>query len=136
MKKPESRSVKPDLTSLIDVVFLLIIFFIMVSQFVKQENEPTIALPAAHSAAPVDRIDRLIINVPMGGGYRVRFRDYSSAQPLKVLIKQQNIRAVKIRADAGVPWKRVQSLIRACMECRISRVSFGVRPHLGARSGL
>ena len=49
-RKPPPTQVEANLTSMIDVVFLLIVFFILVSQVVNREAEP-LDLPEVPDAA-------------------------------------------------------------------------------------
>ena len=155
-RKKTGREMEMNLTPLIDVVFLLIIFFMLVSNFVKQELEPTILLPQANKSVEEKPDDqhRLIVNVmkrKSGEGYfRMRFVTYTTEAQLRAAIKHKNDATVskrggkvvmhqhelsnlivKIRADANVEWKHVQTVMKACMETRplpIWRLSFGVRP--------
>ncbi|MCC6170825.1 MAG: biopolymer transporter ExbD, partial [Gammaproteobacteria bacterium] len=67
------RAEEPEinLISLIDVVLMMVIFFMVSSTFV-EENRLRIRLPEA-SAAPLARGERepIVVTVTPGGGYRV-----------------------------------------------------------------
>jgi len=94
-----------NLTSLIDVVLLLIVFFMLSSTFV-QEGRLRVRLPEARDV-PVQRPERetLVVTVTQGGGYRVNERDLVNASAdtlraavLKVAGDERN-RPVTLRAD-------------------------------------
>ncbi|MBV6423881.1 MAG: hypothetical protein NAOJABEB_01691 [Steroidobacteraceae bacterium] len=94
-----------NLTSLIDVVLLLIVFFMLSSTFV-QEGRLRVRLPEARDV-PVQRPARetLVVTVTQGGGYRVNERDLVNASAdtlraavLKVAGDERN-RPVTLRAD-------------------------------------
>ncbi len=60
------------LTPLIDIVFLLLIFFLVATQFSEEEKEIDVLLPDASEAqAPTAKVDRLIINIDKDGRYFV-----------------------------------------------------------------
>ncbi len=94
-----------NLTSLIDVVLLLIVFFMLSSTFV-QEGRLRVRLPEARDV-PVQRPakETLVVTVTQGGGYRVNERDLVNASAdtlraavLKVAGDERN-RPVTLRAD-------------------------------------
>ena len=83
MKFQPRRSEEPDLnmTSLIDVVLLLLIFFMMSTRFV-DESRLAIRLPEAGSSrTPAALRDAVEIEVTAEGGYRVNGRAAHQQQP-------------------------------------------------------
>ena len=69
-----------NLTSLIDVVFLLLIFFMVSTSFVK-ESRLTITLPEAQSEAPAAEADRLEVAVTAAGTLLVNGRELVNNSP-------------------------------------------------------
>lgn len=70
-----------NLTSLIDVVLLLLIFFMVSTSFVKQ-SQISIRLPAADSAAIVEEApDQLDIMITETGTYLVNGRELINSRP-------------------------------------------------------
>jgi biopolymer transport protein ExbD len=94
-----------NLTSLIDVVLLLVIFFMLSTTFV-QEGRLRVDLPAA-SNEPVTRVqDPIVVTVTAQGSYRVNdvalvnnARETLAAALRKVAAGQQGV-PLTIRADA------------------------------------
>jgi biopolymer transport protein ExbD len=69
------------MTSLIDVVLLLLIFFMVSTSFVKQ-SQISIRLPAADSAAIVEEVpDQLDIMITETGTYLVNGRELINSRP-------------------------------------------------------
>ncbi len=107
MKLNVRRSEEPEinLISLIDVVLMIVIFFMLSSTFV-DENRLRIRLPEA-SASPLARseVEPLVVVVAQGGGYRVNERELvnASAETLRAAILKlagaDRARPVTVRAD-------------------------------------
>ena len=122
---------------LIDIVFLLLIFFMCVTEFSRREVEP-LTLPRAMAGreGPEPRAPA-VVNVMRDGSYRVSGRTLSSDE-LDAFLRRSAIGAgeedgasrlaVRIRADAGTSYQHVQRVIVECGKSRISRISFGVAP--------
>jgi len=94
-----------NLISLIDVVLMIVIFFMLSSTFV-DENRLRIRLPEA-SAAPLPRSEAepLVVVVTQGGGYRVNDRELvnAGAETLRAAILRiagsERALPVTVRAD-------------------------------------
>ena len=62
-----------NLTPLIDVVFLLLIFFLVATRFAQEDRELPVKLPSASNALPMTmEPNEIVINVDAAGGYVVR----------------------------------------------------------------
>lgn len=107
MKLKPRRTEEPEinLISLIDVVLMIVIFFMLSSTFV-DENRLRIRLPEA-SASPLARGEGepLVVAVTQGGGYRINDRELinSSAETLRAAILKvapsDRAQPVTVRAD-------------------------------------
>ncbi len=132
MKTPRqlTRSeIEFNLTPMIDIVFLLIIFFLVASHFVTRSREETITLPEsqfakadsdAHAHALVvtvkkegywmgeDRLtlDQVIARFQLAQSQRAPSQDGSPAGPLEW----------KVRAAADAPYRLLKPLILACAQ--------------------
>jgi biopolymer transport protein ExbD len=124
------------MTPMIDIVFLLIIFFMCVTEMSKLEIE-SLTLPEAMMSHPEGPGNRLTVNVMDDGSYKVSGRLYRP-RALERLIAARALRevdvdgrselAVRIRADAGVPYKYVQRVMMGCRKAKVWQLSFGVAP--------
>ena len=107
MRLGTRRSEEPELnmTSLIDVVLLLVIFFMLATTFVK-EGRLRVQLPQADSAPADAPLDPLVITITAQGGYRVNERTLvnNSRETLRATLQKvagnDTERPVTIRADA------------------------------------
>ena len=116
----------PNLTPVIDVVFLLLIFFLVATQFNREERELDVELPEVVQAQPVAMTQGLIINITKDGTFKVVRREYNENQ-LSVVIEQAKNnnphQTALIRGDGNSALKfaaRVMSLCnRAGMDYRI-----------------
>ena len=117
----------PNLTPVIDVVFLLLIFFLVATQFNQEERELDVELPEVVQAQPVAMTQGLIINITRDGIFKVVRQEYNENQ-LSVVIEQAKKnnphQTALIRGDGDSALKfaaRVMSLCnRAGMDYRIA----------------
>ncbi|MCZ7645570.1 MAG: biopolymer transporter ExbD [Planctomycetota bacterium] len=135
-----------DLTPMIDIVFLLMIFFLCVTELVKSDLE-MLMLPSAHSGIEEQPAlaRRLVVNVgcrfdPETGRFdyrvRARFRDLSDARKLADFLQgwvaaaeaPREALEVKVRADARAEYGKVQQVMAACAKAGIRRIGVGVEP--------
>ena len=68
-----------NMTAMIDVVFLLLIFFMVGTQFSERERQIEVKLPTVSTASPLTGLpDELVINITSDGSV-VRVRETSGA---------------------------------------------------------
>jgi len=77
----------PDLTPVIDVVFLLLIFFLVATEYHQEERELDVVLPEVTQAQPLTMTKELIVNITKAGEYKVAGRDYDERQ-LYLIIRE------------------------------------------------
>lgn len=112
------------LTPLIDVVFLLLIFFLVASKFEEQERELDVVLPQASEARPlVSKPRELFVNVDRRGRYFVEGRQIGSPELLQVLERaaanNPGRQSVIIRADKRCAWEFVVAVMNLCNKAHI-----------------
>ena len=94
----------PNLTPLIDIVFLLLIFFMLTSHFVKDEVI-TIDLPEADSSDSLDEPQQVEIIINEAGEYIIDSEIVSEEALEHILVeklKDQDEKVVRIRGDKDV----------------------------------
>jgi biopolymer transport protein ExbD len=136
-KRPELKDVSLQMTSMIDIVFLLVIFFMCTVQISKLELDPDVVLPVAYSGSPEGGSGRLVVNVGRGGELRVMAASYT-LEALERLIAEEAARrpapdggtalAVRVRADADAPYRHVGEVMTACRKAGVWKLSFGASP--------
>ncbi len=77
-----------NMTPLIDVVFQLLLFFIVATRFADEERQMELPLPDASEAMPITYVpEELVINITEDGRYFVQRRDLGENE-LEDLLKQ------------------------------------------------
>jgi biopolymer transport protein ExbD len=109
------------LTPLIDVVFLLLIFFLVATRFDEQEKLISIRLAEILQAQPVVAgPNEVIINVTRHGEYIVADRTLSEPNLMAFLhrlsVKNPGAQTVQIRADREVQFRYPLTVIGICKD--------------------
>ena len=107
-----------ELTPIIDMVFLLLIFFLVTTTFQQTEREMQIALPEAISAGPISiSLREIIINVGADGEIIVSGRTIST-DDLRVLIHEavaaNTDQKVTVRGDRNTPYANIINVLDVC----------------------
>ena len=135
MKRPVAADpAKLDLTSMIDVVFLLIVFFVLVTDMASAEME-VLALPAADQAVLDEnpRDHRIVLNVNAGGDVVYRRKRLSQPQLATLIRVNARLRPtpgkpelsdlpVLIRGDANAEYRVVQQIMQLCATYKVWRI--------------
>jgi len=112
------------LTPLIDIVFLLLIFFLVATRFAEEERELDVQLPEASEAQPLTSKPReMFINIDEQGRYYVTGEFLTENQLLSVLeaayVNNPGRASVIIRADERCIWRYVVAAVNACKKAKI-----------------
>ena len=106
------------LTSMLDVIFLLLCFFVTVSVFSQWESEISIKLPNAKTAEAPERLPgEIIVNLAKDGGVSVNTVKLSLEELGARLAKVAKFypgQPVIIRADKEVRYEALVKLIDTC----------------------
>lgn len=106
------------LTSMLDVIFLLLCFFVTVSVFSQWESEISIKLPNAKTAEAPERLPgEIIVNLAKDGGISVNSVKLSLEELGARLAKVAKFypgQPVIIRADKEVRYETLVQLIDTC----------------------
>lgn len=113
------------ITPLIDVVFLLLIFFLVSSRFSEEERELDLNLPSVTEALPASsQPDELVVNVDEQGRYFIdgAFRQVEQVEQILRRAKTNNplTQTVVIRADKEANWEAVAIAIGLCKKAGIN----------------
>ena len=122
-----------NMTPMIDVVFLLIIFFLVSSHLAKQESQVELKLPVAESGdddLPKD-VPRITVNVKQDGQLLVQGREVKREQLLQLLqsaceAEASNSIEVRIRGSRKAPYASVEPIMVACTKAGIWDVTYAV----------
>ena len=107
------------LTPLIDIVFLLLIFFLLATRFAEEDRKLEVQLPTASDAQPVtEQPQEIAINIDDQGRFFVGGQ-YVEEDELFQLLQSARInnplgQPVVIRADQRVPFQFVALVMNLC----------------------
>lgn len=128
IRKNRSKAPQLALTSMLDVIFLLLCFFVTVSVFSQWESEISIKLPSASTAEEPDRLPgEIIVNLDKEGKVMVNGTALSLNDLRGRLAKVAKFypdQAVIIRADREVRYEHLVEIIDTCREASIWNFSF------------
>jgi biopolymer transport protein ExbD len=114
-----------EITPMIDMVFLLLIFFLVATTFNQEEREIDIALPFAASGGPISATLReIIINVDSQGtivvsGRALELDDLRSMITEAVAVNPEQ--KVTVRGDRGTAYANVVNVLDICKACGIQQ---------------
>ena len=107
-----------EMAPMIDMVFLLLIFFLVATSFHQEEREMQIALPVAQSAGPISvALRELVINIDGQGRIIVSGREISSGDLHGIVVDALAAnpeQKVTIRGDRSVAYEAVVRVLDIC----------------------
>ena len=116
------------LAPLVDVLLLLLIFFLMTWNAARNENELDVKVPKASAAkeksAPIGDV---VVNVKADGNVVVNRRTLSGSELsdlLKGLVQLNSEQAVVIRGDEAGAYKNIIGVLNLCSEAGVTNVAF------------
>lgn len=116
------------LAPLVDVLMLLLIFFLLTWNAARNENELDVKVPKASQAkeksAPIGDV---VVNVKADGNVVVNRRTLSGpelSELLRNLVQLDENQAVVIRGDETGAYKNVVGVLNICSEAGVTNVAF------------
>lgn len=119
------------LAPMIDIVFLLLIFFIVTWQFSRSETELDVSVPTAEQGDELTRpMGEIIINILKDDTIKVEGVAVDLLQlhdKLKAIAAQFQNQPVRIRGDGEVTYQRIVQVIDTCQKAGIWNISFATQ---------
>ena len=126
-----------DMSPMIDMVFLLLIFFIVASTVIVVKQDPEVKPPVAkYSKKAKDGKGRIVINVRQDGTFLAETATltFDDAEDIQEYVKERKaieegkglVPVIHLRGDQGVPFKYVRKVIRAAAIAGVDNVIFSV----------
>ena len=126
-----------DMSPMIDMVFLLLIFFIVASTVIVVKQDPEVEPPVAkYSKKAKDGTGRIVINVRQDGTFLAETATltFDDSEDIQKYVKERKaieegkglIPIIHLRGDQGVPFKYVRKVIRAAAIAGVDNVIFSV----------
>jgi biopolymer transport protein ExbD len=161
VQKMVEASGELDMTPMIDIVFNLLIFFMLITDL-NQKDLAELTLPIAHTAVEDkddDEDDRLILNVDKQGQILYKARRISLEELGTILDKAKRVYELKqkaigkdgfeevapgvkasklyvlLRADKETPWQHVQWLMTIMAEQKLYKLQFAAKKYIDADWG-
>ena len=128
-RKRSLDEVSFQLTPMIDMTFLLLIFFMVTQKITEQELSVPVMLPVALTAASPERTERDVINLDGAGNYYIGDRAATTEEVLAHLrVKFRDFPPLQIylRADKGTPTKKIREFVEMATEVGAIDLIFGV----------
>ena len=136
-KRIQPAKVQLNLTSMMDVVFLLIVFFLLVTNFTSAElPELEAPRPDSSKAHDQEKTDRIVVNVipdpdtpEYARSVRVGTQDIGPdaygqlTEMLKTEKEKNELVQVNLRADRHLRYDQVQTVMQAITQAGIVRVN-------------
>ena len=139
MRISDSRrhsSVGFNMTPMIDVVFQLIIFFLVAGHFGSQEMSVEMELPKAAGGSVMtdqETLPRLTVSIPENGGLFLGSREVTEEELTHVFSAEKKrlkdaAFQLRIRAAKSVPYQKVEPILKSAARTGIRDVQFAVVP--------
>lgn len=129
-RKKTDSPVSFQITPMIDMTFLLLVFFMITSTLTEQQVKKDIRLPtAAASITPDDLSNRDIINIDGDGDYFIADRKVTKDEMkayLKMRFEVQPPLKIYLRADKDTPAKITGEFMDMATDAGATNVIFGV----------
>ncbi|MFU8804123.1 MAG: ExbD/TolR family protein [Bradymonadaceae bacterium] len=121
-----------ELTPLIDVVFLLLIFFLITTTFVQTtEAEIPINLPEAASGVASEQVERMVLVVTATGGVAIEGEGEVSSANLRArleeLHEQNPMASILLKGDVEATHGKVIELLDVVKQTGFSRVNLVIQ---------
>jgi len=119
------------LAPMIDIVFLLLIFFIVTWQFSRSETEMKISVPSSEEGADPKRVlGEIIVNVRKDGEVVVEGRALTRSQlydKLKRIAGVHKNQPIRLRGDSDCTYQMIVEVIDICRRAGIWNISFATQ---------
>ena len=120
-----------NLTPMVDVVFLLLVFFLAATTFANEEVELDLRLPEARTGEAGVQGHQLVVNLAADGRILVAGREVTlEALRQKLVAAQQRDQkqSVLVRGDQQAQFGLSMQVLDACRLARITKVDFAALP--------
>jgi len=129
-KKGRRLSTDVEITPLLDVMFLLVIFFMVASSFHEETRVLEVALPRADNPKVIT-IDEAVLNVTVTREGRIFLNDDEIEPPnlrreLRERVRETGFRNMIIRGDSDAPYRHIVAVIDAANAVETEGISFAV----------
>jgi biopolymer transport protein ExbD len=133
MKVPQYRpsgGTTISMTPMIDIVFLLIIFFLVSSHMASRETAHPIDLPSATTALATESVSPdATLNILLDGAMQLQGESIQMeglAPALRRIVGADGPIQLRIRTDRTLPYEQVERVLVECSQAGVTDLVFGV----------
>lgn len=131
LRKRRETELSIDISSLVDVLFTLLIFFSLTSTFVR-ESGLKVDLPEASSGAPLVSPDKYEITISSEGSISLNSVGVESIQEMKTILSKFDTAmrlkyVMVIKADTTTPHGKVTEVLDILKSLKFENIAVGTR---------
>jgi len=127
IKRLQEEDFRPDLTPLVDVVFQLVIFFMVSSVFVSYTRQMNMDLPESAGKSATEQVDSMTIEITRAEQVFLNGEELPLTSLVDKLQSGHGIPAVVIRAHKGLPYGLVMEVMEICESAGITDIRTAVQ---------
>ncbi|HEY5751828.1 MAG TPA: biopolymer transporter ExbD [Chthoniobacterales bacterium] len=116
------------LAPMIDVLLVILVFFIVTWNFALEENELDVKVPSAKSGSEGQpQFSQVVVNVKVDGTYIINKKQLTADELLTRLTKLSELypdQAIILRGDENVEYKHIMKVMDICRQANIWNLLF------------
>lgn len=128
--RPRQPGIRFNITPLIDIVFLLVVFFLAATHLTQNEKLEAVELPEAsqNESESNEAPRRMVITITLDEKLHLRGNEISpeelEAQLQTLDESKRHEMEIRIRGDRRIPYRIVEPVLISCARAGISNVKF------------
>lgn len=131
-KRPDPEPADFQLAPMIDIVFLLLIFFIVTWQFSRSELDLKVSVPSSSDSKERESrtFREIIINVREDGTTFVNGQELNETglfEKLSAITRVDRDQPIRVRGDAGTDFQYVVKVMDTCTRAGVWNISFATQ---------
>ena len=130
-KSPKPPESVIQLAPMIDIVFLLLIFFLVTWQFSRSEQDSKVKVPTSSQGKEENRaISEINVNIRQGGELVINGETLTENQllaKLRAIVDVHQNQPVRLRGDGDISYQTLMEVIDICQQAGIWNISFATR---------
>ncbi len=127
-RRPEPHVLGFQIAPMVDILLVLLCFFIVTWSFARKELELDVKVPTAQTAKESNPVvNQTVINVKMDGSVVWNRKAVTQIELLKRLKELSGLfpdYAIIVRADERAPWRFVSAVVDVCRDANIWNIAF------------
>ena len=121
-RKADEEEFRPELTPLVDVVFQLIIFFMVSTVFIEFTQQIDIETPEVEGSLAQDQIKRITIEITRDEKIFLDGKELALKNIPEYLADRSTAQSVLIRADKRLPYGIVMQVMQICRSAGVTDI--------------